>query len=71
MEVSGQLHYPDTLSPGKEPLVPTGLEAGGVGCRASLDMMSKRKNSQHLLGIKFHSSMFDIATSPLTFYIKP
>jgi hypothetical protein len=28
MEVSGQLHAPATLSPGKEPLVPIGWEAG-------------------------------------------
>jgi hypothetical protein len=28
MEVSGQLHSPAALSPGKEPLVPTGWEAG-------------------------------------------
>jgi hypothetical protein len=28
MDVSGQLHAPDTLPPGKEPLVPIGEEAG-------------------------------------------
>jgi hypothetical protein len=33
MEVSGQLHDPAALAPGKGPQVPTGLEAG-VGPRA-------------------------------------
>jgi hypothetical protein len=28
MIANGQLHAPATLSPGKEPLVPTGWEAG-------------------------------------------
>jgi hypothetical protein len=28
MEVSGQLHTPDVLPPGKEPPVPNGKEAG-------------------------------------------
>jgi len=28
MEVNGQLHDPAALPPGKEPLVPTGWEAG-------------------------------------------
>jgi len=28
MEMSGQLHAPTVLTPGKEPLVPTGFEAG-------------------------------------------
>jgi len=28
MEVSGQLHSPDALHMGKDPLVPTGQEAG-------------------------------------------
>jgi len=28
MEVSGQLHAPAALPPGKEPLVPIGYEAG-------------------------------------------
>jgi hypothetical protein len=30
MDVSGQLHVPTVLPPGKEPLVPTGYEAGWV-----------------------------------------
>jgi hypothetical protein len=38
MEVSGQLHTPAALNPGKEPLVPTGQEAG----------WSPEKNSQPL-----------------------
>jgi len=30
MEVSGQLHVPSALHPGKEPQVPNGWEAGWV-----------------------------------------
>jgi hypothetical protein len=40
MEVSGQLHVPAVLPPGKEPLVPIG---GWVGPRAVLDAVVKRK----------------------------
>jgi hypothetical protein len=36
MEVSGQLHAPAALPPGKDPLVPTGYEA-------VLDAVVKRK----------------------------
>jgi hypothetical protein len=34
MEVSGQLHAPAALSPGKESLVPIGQEAGGPQSRS-------------------------------------
>jgi hypothetical protein len=40
MEVSGQLHAPAALLPGKEPLVPIG---GWVGPRAVLDAVMERK----------------------------
>jgi hypothetical protein len=30
MEISGKLHGPDALPPGKEPLVPIGKEAGEI-----------------------------------------
>jgi hypothetical protein len=43
MEVSGQLHAPAVLPPGKEPLVPIGQDAGGGGGRAVLDAVVKRK----------------------------
>jgi hypothetical protein len=38
MEVSGQLHAPAALPPGKEPLVSIGYEAGWTP-RAGLDMV--------------------------------
>jgi hypothetical protein len=41
MEVSGQIHAPAALPPGKEYLVPTGYEAGW-----------REKNSQPLLGLE-------------------
>jgi hypothetical protein len=41
MEMSGQLHSPAALSPGKEPLVPIGEEAGWA--RAGLDVVVKGK----------------------------
>jgi hypothetical protein len=41
MEMSGQLHAPVALPPGKEPLVPYGLR-GWVGPRAILDAAMKR-----------------------------
>jgi hypothetical protein len=43
MEVSGQLHAPAALPPGKEPLVPIGQEAGRGG---------EEKNSQPPPGIE-------------------
>jgi hypothetical protein len=42
MEVSGQLHAPAALPPGKEPLVPIWWEAGWAP-RAVLDAVVKRK----------------------------
>jgi hypothetical protein len=42
LEVSGQLHAPAALSPGKEPPVPIGQEAGWAP-RAGLDDVEKRK----------------------------
>jgi hypothetical protein len=42
MEVSGQLHAPAALPPGKEPLVPIMIGVW-VGPRAVLDMVVKRK----------------------------
>jgi hypothetical protein len=42
MEVSGQLHTPAALLPGKESLVPIKI-GGWVGPRAVLDAMVKRK----------------------------
>jgi hypothetical protein len=44
MEVSGQLHAPATLLPGKEP-PGTHWIGGWVGPRAGLDMVEKRKFS--------------------------
>jgi hypothetical protein len=42
MEVSGQLHAPAALPPGKEPLVPIWI-GGWVGPRAVPDAVVKRK----------------------------
>jgi hypothetical protein len=42
MEVSGQLHAPAALPPGKELLVPIGKEAGWAP-RAVLDAVVRRK----------------------------
>jgi hypothetical protein len=41
MEVSGQLHAPPVLPPGKEPLVP--WIQGWVSPEAGLDMVVRRK----------------------------
>jgi hypothetical protein len=43
MEVSGQLHVPAALSPGKGPLVPIGQEAEWAA--GHLDEVAKRKNT--------------------------
>jgi hypothetical protein len=43
MEVSGQLHAPAALPPGKELLIPIGWIRGWVGPRAVLDAVVKRK----------------------------
>jgi hypothetical protein len=51
MEMSSQLHDPATLASGKEPPE----IGGGVGSRAGLDMMAKRKFLP-LLGIEPQSS---------------
>jgi hypothetical protein len=50
MEVSGQLHAPATLPSGKEPLVPTGQEAGGPQNRSGRG--GEEKNSQPPPGIE-------------------
>jgi len=42
MEVSGQLHAPAPLTPGKEPLVPIAQETGYVPAQL-LDVMEDRK----------------------------
>jgi hypothetical protein len=42
MEMSGQLHSPAALPPGKEPLIPIRLEVG-KGSIAGLDAVVKRK----------------------------
>jgi hypothetical protein len=47
MEVSGQLHAPAALPPGKEPMVPIG---GWVGTRAGLDAVVKRKSPSFCQG---------------------
>jgi hypothetical protein len=46
MEVSGQLHEPAALPPGKEPLVPIGWEAGWAPEPVSTE--GEEKNSQLL-----------------------
>jgi hypothetical protein len=50
MEVSGQLHTPAALPPGKEPLVPIVQEVGGPQSRSGRG--GKEKNSQLLPGIE-------------------
>jgi len=45
MEVSGQLHAPDTLSPAKVP--GTHWIGCWVGLRTGLDAVAKRKKSHH------------------------
>jgi hypothetical protein len=45
MEMSGQLHTPDALPSGKEPLVPIGYKVGS-GCGG------KEKNSQPVPGLE-------------------
>jgi hypothetical protein len=44
MEVSGQLHVPATLSPGKEPRYPLDRRLGGPQSRSGRD--GEEKNSQ-------------------------
>jgi hypothetical protein len=44
MEVSGQLHAPDALPPGKEPPVPIGQEAGWAPEKSGRRV--EEKNSQ-------------------------
>jgi len=48
MEVSGQLHAPAALTPGKETLVPIGYETGWVPSRSGRG--GEDKNSQPLPG---------------------
>jgi hypothetical protein len=50
MEVSGQLHAPAALPPGKEPLVPTVQEAGWAQSRPQHG--GEEKNSQPLLELE-------------------
>jgi hypothetical protein len=50
MEVSGQLHTPATLPPGKIPWY--NCVGGWVGPKADLDTVAKRKNSQPLPGLE-------------------
>jgi hypothetical protein len=46
MEVSGQLHAPAALPPGKEPLVPIGWEAwAGLGAVVKRKIPSPRRES--------------------------
>jgi hypothetical protein len=50
MEVSGQLHYPAALPPGKDPPVPIGYEMGGPQSRSGCG--GEEKNSQPPPGIE-------------------
>jgi hypothetical protein len=50
MEVSGQLHPPAALPPGKEPLVPLDRRLGGPQSRSTCD--GEEKNSQPPPGIE-------------------
>jgi hypothetical protein len=50
MEVSGQLHAPTALPPGKERLVPFQQEAGGPQNRS--ERGGEKKNSQPLPGLE-------------------
>jgi hypothetical protein len=50
MEVSGQLHAPAALPPGKEPLVPIGYEAGWAP--EPVWMRLRKKNSNPLPGLE-------------------
>jgi hypothetical protein len=50
MEVSGQIHGPTALPPGKEPLVPIGQEAGWDQSRSGRG--GEEKNSQSPQGIE-------------------
>jgi len=57
MEVSGQLHILANLPLGKQPVVPTGYEAGWAGPRAGLKVVARRKiPSPPLPGIEPQSS---------------
>jgi hypothetical protein len=60
MQVSGQLHAPATLHPGKETAEPNG---GWVGSRAGLDTVVKRKNLS-LPRIEPRSSMMTAIPAP-------
>jgi hypothetical protein len=53
MEVSGQLHTPAALPPGKEPLVPLDRRLGGPQSRSGL--CGLEKNSQPPPGIEPHN----------------
>jgi hypothetical protein len=50
MEVSGQLHAPAALLPGKEPCYP--LDRGLGGPQSQSERGSEEKNYQPLLGIE-------------------
>jgi len=50
MEVSGQLHAPAALPPGKEPRFPLDRRMGGPQSRAGHD--GEEKNTQHPPGIE-------------------
>jgi hypothetical protein len=50
MEVSGQLHAPAALPPGKEPLVPTDRRLGGPQSRYGRG--DEQKNTQPLPGLE-------------------
>jgi hypothetical protein len=50
MEVSGQLHAPAALTPGKETLVPLDRRLGGLLSRSGRD--SEEKNSQPVQGLE-------------------
>jgi hypothetical protein len=52
MEVSGKLHAPVALPPGKDPLVPIGYEAAGRGAQSQSERGGEEKNYQSLLGLE-------------------
>jgi hypothetical protein len=52
MEVNGQLHTPNALSPGNDPPVHMRYDTGGRGPRTFLDAVEKRKNLLLLLGLE-------------------
>jgi hypothetical protein len=59
MEVSGQLHDPAALPPEKEPLVPTGYEAGYLGCVSFITGRNTRNINENQMNMALNFLISD------------